>query len=193
MRPFLEKGVVVTDQQKPPASLLSKSIPEPTLFELLRMVFFFFAIWLAVIALALSSLRAHGETIPSTSGLIVAPVAHPLPDLSRSLHVGDYARFAGIAAYRSLDWKTTTTGIRLGCKEVVLPKSIANNSGRLAAFEIGATAAQIGASTFLIHHGHRKLAETMDYVTIGAGMLVVSFNEHAIHSQEAFTSKLVKE
>jgi hypothetical protein len=110
-----------------------------------------------------------------------------------TIHFADYMRFAGIATYRTLDWKTTTTGIRLGCKEVILPKSIANNSGRLAAFEVGATAAQIAASTFLIHRGHRKLAQSIDYLTIGAGMLVVSFNEHAIHAQQAFTSTLVKE
>lgn len=160
------------------------------------MAFFFFAIWLAVIALALSSMHAQGETFPlaSTSALLVAPVvAHPLPDLSRSLHVADYARFAAIGAYRTLDWKTTTTGIRLGCKEVILPKSIANNSGRLAAFEVAATAGQIAASTFLIHRGHRKLAQSIDYLTIGAGMLTVAWNEHSIHEQQAFTSGLERE
>ena len=142
----------------------------------------------AVLLVAASSPAA----LPSSASLLAAPMAHPLPDLSRSLHVGDYARFAGIAAYRSLDWKTTTTGIRLGCKEVILPRSIADNSGRLAAFEVGATAGQIAASTFLIHRGHRKLAQTIDYLSIGVGMLTVSWNEHAIHSQESLTSKLVE-
>jgi hypothetical protein len=122
----------------------------------------------------------------ASSSAITKPPAKP----DTAIHFGDYMRFGGIAAYRALDWKTTTTGIRLGCKEVVLPQSVANNSGRLAAFEAGATAAQIGASTFLIHRGHRKLAESIDYISIGAGMLFVSWNEHSIHTQEARTYEI---
>ena len=147
----------------------------------------------AALALLLIAASASAETLPSTSGsLILAPVVHPLPDMSRSLHMADYVRFGGIAAYRALDWQTTNTAIRIGCHERILPQSIANSPGRLAAFETGAAVGQMAGSAFLIHHGHRKLAQAIDWVSIGAGMLTVSSNEHYIHDRESAISKLVE-
>lgn len=124
--------------------------------------------------------------------LLVAAATQPTkPDTA--IHFGDYMRFAGIATYRALDWKTTTDGIRIGAHESVLPNAIAAHSGRLALYEAGMTGAEVGLSVLLIKHNHRRMAQTMDYLSIGAGMLFVSYNLHTIHAQESFTSKLVKE
>jgi hypothetical protein len=134
----------------------------------------------ASIALLLVAVSASAETMPPTK-----------PDTT--IHFADYMRYGGIATYRLLDWKTTTDGIHIGAHEVVIPASIADHSGRLAMFEAGMTGAQVGVSVLLIKHNHRRIAQTVDCLSIGAGMLFVAHNVQTIHTTESNASKLVKE
>jgi hypothetical protein len=110
-----------------------------------------------------------------------------------TIHFSDYTRYAGVATYRALDWKTTEDGLKLHCKEVELPRAVVESNGRLALFEGVATAGEIAGSVYLIRHGHRRIAQALDYVSIGVGMMVVSANVHAIHTAESNQSTLVKE
>jgi hypothetical protein len=100
------------------------------------------------------------------------PPAH----VDTKIHFADYAAYAGIGAYRTLDYLSTRRGLAHGAGEDILPNFVVKNPPVFAAFEGLATAGEIAGSVYLIHHGHRKLARFTNYVSIGVGSVVVAHN-----------------
>jgi hypothetical protein len=93
-----------------------------------------------------------------------------------TIHFSDYAAYAGIGTYRTLDYFSTRRGLALGGHEEILPNFVAKNAPVLAAFEGLATAGEVAGSVYLIRHGHRKLARFENYVSIGVGSVTVARN-----------------
>lgn len=92
------------------------------------------------------------------------------------VHLTDYAAYASIATYRTLDYTSTRYGLSLGGHEDILPSFVVKNLPVFAAFEGLATAGEISGSVYLIHHGHRKLARFTNAVSIGVGSFMVARN-----------------
>lgn len=153
-----------------------------------RWTFIAFALLLLCCLLACTS--ASGEPLPSapvpsySSSLhpviAAAPVRLPLPRLSlprqETPHLLDLGLYASIAGYRALDYLSTRRALARGAREKVLPQWVVENRGAFVAFEGLATASEVGGSVWLIHHGHRRMARTMNMVSIGLGAQAVVNN-----------------
>jgi hypothetical protein len=83
----------------------------------------------------------------------------PLPDAPQP--APDRIAQAGLAAAASArigDWLTTRAMLQRGNRELILPSSIAHNSGGLAGVEVGMTMGDWLAGRWLARKGHRKWA-----------------------------------
>jgi hypothetical protein len=109
------------------------------------------------------------------------------------INVKDYMRFGLVVGTRALDYSTTREGVRLGAHEAVLPKSFAATDARLGAFEGALTIGQIVGDVWLIKRNHRKIAESLDWISIGVGGLVDANNKRVIDNVKSSRSKLTKE
>jgi hypothetical protein len=99
--------------------------------------------------------------------LCCLPVKAETPDTT--IHAADYALYASIASWRTLDYFSTRRALALGGKEEVLPQFVVDSPVRLGLFEGLATAGEIAGSVYLIRHHHRKLARFENAVSIGLG------------------------
>jgi hypothetical protein len=59
---------------------------------------------------------------------------------------------------------------------MILPQWVVNSSGTFIAFEGLSAGGEIGSSIWLIRHGHRRLARTMNMISVGAGVGAVADN-----------------
>jgi hypothetical protein len=91
-------------------------------------------------------------------------------------HLFDVGLYASLATYRTLDYFSTRRAIAGGAREMVLPQWVVENRGTFIAFEGLATASEVGSSVWLIRHGHRRMARTMNVVSIGLGLQAVAHN-----------------
>jgi hypothetical protein len=98
-----------------------------------------------------------------------------LPEQGRP-HLLDLGLYASVASYRTLDYLSTRRALAGGARERVLPQWVVENRGTFIAFEGLATASEIGGSIWLIRHGHRRVARTMNVVSIGLGVQAVVNN-----------------
>jgi hypothetical protein len=145
----------------------------------------FVAFGLLVLCCLLACTSASGEPAPpaptpaySSSlrpAIAAARARVSLPEQGRP-HLLDGALYASIAGYRTLDYLSTRRALAGGAHEVILPQWVVNNRGTFIAFEGLATASEIGGSMWLIRHGHRRIARTMNSVSIGLGVQAVVNN-----------------
>jgi hypothetical protein len=145
----------------------------------------FVAFGLLVLCCLLACTSASGEPAPpaptpaySSSlrpAIAAARVRVSLPEQGRP-HLLDGALYASIASYRTLDYLSTRRALAGGAHEVILPQWVVNNRGTFIAFEGLATASEIGGSMWLIRHGHRRMARTMNAVSNGLGTQAVVNN-----------------
>ena len=145
----------------------------------------FIAFGLLLLCCLLACTSASGEPAPSapvpsySSSLhpviATAPARLSLPR-GETLHLLDFGLYASIAGYRTLDYLSTRRAIAGGAREKVLPQWVVDNPGTFIAFEGLATASEVGGSVWLIHHGHRRIARTMNLVSIGLGTQTVVNN-----------------
>jgi hypothetical protein len=153
----------------------------------------FVAFGLLVLCCLLACTSASGEPAPSapvprySSSLrpviAAASVRIPLPEQGKP-HLLDDALYASILSYRALDYFSTRRALAGGAHEVILPQWVVENRGTFIAFEGLATASEIGGSVWLIRHGHRRMARTMNVVSIGLGTQAVvnNYTEPLIHA-----------
>lgn len=123
--------------------------------------------WLGVVCLL-------AVAIPATAESTITPELVRRQD--NRVHFADYVAYAGIATYHALDYQSTRQGLRMGLKEAVLPNALVHSPGAFAGYEAGLTALEVSSSVMLIHHGHRKLARTVNLISIGIGAAVVARN-----------------
>lgn len=145
----------------------------------------FVAFGLFVLCCLLICRSASGEPAPSAPTLSYSSSLHPviaaapvrirLPEGGRP-HLLDDALYTSIAGYRALDYFSTRRALAGGAHEVVLPQWVVENRGTFIAFEGLATASEVGGSVWLIRHGHRRMARTMNAVSIGLGVRAVVNN-----------------
>lgn len=143
------------------------------------------AFGLLVLCCLLACTPASGEPSPSapvpsySSSLhpviAAAPARLSLPR-QETPHLLDLGLYASVAGYRTLDYLSTRRALARGAHERVLPQWVVENRGTLIAFEGIATASEVGGSVWLIHHGHRRIARTMNLVSIGLGTQAVVNN-----------------
>ncbi len=145
----------------------------------------FVAIGLLLLCCLLACTAASGEPAPSV----------PVPSYSSSLHpiiaaapthipmarqarpqLLDLGLYASLASYRTLDYLSTRRALAGGAREIILPQWVVSNRGTFMAFEGLATASEVGGSVWLIRHGHRRMARTMNVVSIGLGVQAVVNN-----------------
>jgi hypothetical protein len=144
----------------------------------------FVAFGLLLLCCLLACTSASGEPAPSapvpsySSSLrpviAAAPVRVSLPQPTP--HLLDVGLYASLATYRTLDYLSTRRAIAGGAREMVLPQWVVENRGTFMAFEGLATASEVGSSVWLIRHGHRRIARTMNVVSIGLGVQAVVNN-----------------
>jgi hypothetical protein len=145
----------------------------------------FVAFGLLVLCCLLACTSASGEPAPpaptpaySSSlrpAIAAARVRVSLPEQGRP-HLIDLGLYTSIAGYRTLDYLSTRRALAGGAHEVILPQWVVNNRGTFIAFEGLATAGEIGGSMWLIRHGHRRMARTMNAVSIGLGTQAIVNN-----------------
>jgi hypothetical protein len=145
----------------------------------------FVAFGLLVLCCLLACTSASGEPAPSAPTptyssslrpvIAAARVRVSLPEHGRP-HLLDDALYASLAGYRTLDYFSTRRALAGGAHEVILPQWVVDNRATFIAFEGLATASEIGGSVWLIRHGHRRLARTMNAVSIGLGVQAVVHN-----------------
>lgn len=155
------------------------------------------AFGLLVLCCLLACTSASGEAEPSATTpsyssslrslrpvIAAAPVRLSLPEQGRP-HLLDDAMYASIAGYRAFDYLSTRRALAGGAHEVILPQWVVENRGTFIAFEGLATASEIGGSVWLIRHGYRRTARTMNAVSIGLGTQAVvnNYTEPLIHAQ----------
>ncbi len=157
------------------------------------------AVWLTLLMVALGPAvrQAFGEAHPVTNKVVVASIEAPSSAISSSFDRSflvrpamtplprpeqpkfvDHALYLAIAAYRTMDLVSTQHAIALGAREVELPQWVVANTATFAAFEGLATAGEVGASVWLIHRHHRRLARTVNMVSISLGTNTVLHNYH---------------
>jgi hypothetical protein len=144
----------------------------------------FIAVGLLLLCCLLACTSASGEPAPSapvpsySSSLhpviATAPARLSLPQ--ETPHLLDFGLYASIAGYRTLDYLSTSRALAGGAREKVLPQWVVDNRGTFIAFEGLATASEVGGSVWLIRHGHRRIARTMNLVSIGLGTQTVVNN-----------------
>jgi DNA-binding transcriptional LysR family regulator len=137
------------------------------------------------LCVALVPAHALGETAPDTQPLsisrslapviLIRPREAPLPQQERP-HPLDDALYLSIAGYRTFDYLSTRDALANGAHEAVLPQWVVDHSETFLAFEGIATATEVESSVWLIHHHHRRLARTMNILSIGAGVGIVVHN-----------------
>ncbi len=145
----------------------------------------FVAVGLLLLCCLLACSSASGESAPSlpvpgySSSLhpiiAAAPTHISLPQQERP-HLLDLGLYASLASYRTLDYLSTRYAIAGGAHEMILPQWVVANRGSFMAFEGLATASEVGGSVWLIRHGHRRVARTMNVVSIGLGVQAVMNN-----------------
>jgi hypothetical protein len=145
----------------------------------------FVAFGLLVLCCLLACTSASGEPAPSAPipaysssvrpVIAAARVRVSIPEQGRP-HLLDDALYASLAGYRTLDYFSTRRALPGGAHEVILPQWVVDNRGTFIAFEGLATASEIGGSVWLIRHGHRRMARTMNAVSIGLGVQAVVHN-----------------
>ena len=143
------------------------------------------AFGLLLLCCLLACTSASGEPAPSapvpsySSSLhpviATAPARLSLPR-GETPHLLDFGLYASVASYRTLDYLSTRRALAGGAREKVLPQWVVDNPGTFIAFEGLATASEVGGSVWLIHHGHRRIARTMNLVSIGLGTQTVVNN-----------------
>jgi hypothetical protein len=107
--------------------------------------------------------------------IAAAPTRISLPQQARP-HLLDLGLYASLASYRTLDYLSTRRALAGGAREMILPQWVVANRGTFMAFEGLATASEVGGSVWLIRHGHRRMARTMNVVSIGLGAQAVVNN-----------------
>lgn len=75
--------------------------------------------------------------------------------------------FAGVGAFRTLDYFSTLNMRRRGRQEILLTNDAVDNHAAFAAIEAAATGTSIGASFLFHHYGHHKLERWTSFVHIG--------------------------
>jgi hypothetical protein len=145
----------------------------------------FVAFGLLVLCCLLACTSASGEPAPSAPTptyssslrpvIAAARVRVSLPEQERP-HLLDDALYASLTGYRTLDYFSTRRALAGGAHEVILPQWVVDNRGTFIAFEGLATASEIGGSVWLIRHGRRRMARTMNAVSIGLGVQAVVHN-----------------
>jgi hypothetical protein len=121
----------------------------------------------------------HDSTAPifssSLNPVTVSP-AQVAISTPQNPHLLDGALYASIASYRTLDYFSTRRALARGAHEMILPQWVVNSSGTFIAFEGLSAGGEIGSSIWLIRHGHRRLARTMNMISVGAGVGAVADN-----------------
>ena len=145
----------------------------------------FIAVGLLLLCFLLACTSASAESAPADSNLpyssslhpviAVAPARIALPQQQRP-HLLDDALYAWIAGYRAFDYLSTRRALAGGAREVVLPQWVVANRSTFIAFEGLATAGEVSGSMWLIRHGHRRMARTVNTVSIGLGVRTVVHN-----------------
>jgi hypothetical protein len=105
---------------------------------------------------------------------IVHPVRVPL-ERPRAQRI-DFALYASIAVYRTMDYVSTRRALSAGGRETQLPQWVVDSPPTFVAFEGLATAVEAGTSLWLIRHGHRSVARTFNAVSISLGTNTVLHN-----------------
>lgn len=145
----------------------------------------FYRIVLALTIATASALTASAAEPGESSGFSVSahsiyvPAAYlsHLPETNTGLSKLDYSLYGGVVTYRALDYLSTAKCARdILCHERELPRAVIETQGGLAAFEAGMAGLEIGTSVWLHRHGHRKLARTMDILSVGSGGVTVALN-----------------
>ncbi len=139
-----------------------------------------------MIGIALTARAADSPAEPgansgysASAGSIYVPAAYlsHLPGADRRLSKVDYSLYGGVVAYRTLDYLSTAKCAKDAlCQERELPRAVIETHGGLAAFEAGMAGLEIGSSVWLHRHGYRKLARTMDIVSVSSGGVTVALN-----------------
>ena len=145
----------------------------------------FIAFGLLLLCCLLACASASGEPAPSAPVPSYSSSLHPVIaaaparlSLQRQErpHLLDLGLYASVAGYRTLDYLSTRRALAGGAREEMLPQWVVDNRGTFIAFEGLATASEVGGSVWLIHHGHRRIARTMNLVSIGLGTKTVVNN-----------------
>ena len=126
---------------------------------------------------------AFAATEPSSAGAFSSSAMPMEQAETRSVHVAvprveslDVALYSAIASYRTLDYVSTRRALDAGARETELPQWVVERPQNLAAFEALATAAETGASVWLIRHRHRSAARAFNAVSIYFGTSTVTHN-----------------
>jgi hypothetical protein len=75
--------------------------------------------------------------------------------------------FAGVGAFRALDYASTLNMQARGREEILLPDDVVNNRAGFAALEAAGAATSIGLSYIMHRTGHHKLERWVSVVHIG--------------------------
>jgi hypothetical protein len=143
------------------------------------------AFGLLLLCCLLACASASGEPAPSAPVPSFSSSLHPVISTApahlslprrETPHLLDFGLYASDAGYRTLDYLSTRRALAGGAREKVLPQWVVDNPGTFIAFEGLATASEVGGSVWLIRHGHRRIARTMNLVSIGLGTQTVVNN-----------------
>lgn len=109
---------------------------------------------------------------PSTSNPdIASPVPKPQSERPATPHrfwdKENAWSFAGVGAFRTLDYFSTLNMRRRGRQEIFLTNDAVDNHAAFAAIEAATTGTSIGASYLFHRYGHHKLERWTSFVHIG--------------------------
>jgi hypothetical protein len=132
---------------------------------------------LAVICCTLT-VGASGETTAAwSSSSHLLPIAPASSANSYRVGMVDGALYAGVVAYRTLDYLSTEPCVHsLYCEEKELPHFVVDTKPGFIVFESSATAIEIASSYLLHRRGHGKMARALDLISISSGAWAVQHN-----------------
>ena len=119
---------------------------------------------------------ADTSAAPAWAIVRAAPVRVMPPLVTPQPRPLDGALYAAIAGYRTLDYLSTRQVLRAGGHESELPQWLVGSPAAFITFEAMATVAEVGSSVWLIRHGHRRMARTLNVVSVGLGGATVAHN-----------------
>jgi hypothetical protein len=131
---------------------------------------------LVVLLFAFANLAVAETSVFSRSSNLIQAARFTPP---RPYHIGalDASLYAGVVAYRALDYLSTEPCVHsLYCEEKELPQFVVNTKPGFIAFEASAAATEIASSYLLHRRGHGKAARAFDAFSIGSGSWGVEHN-----------------
>src|SRR5215475_5720365 len=101
------------------------------------------------------------------AGVSIAERQPASPPVHRFWDHTNVLLFAGVAAFRGLDYASTRNFQARGREEILLPDDVVNNSAGFASLEAAGVATSVGISYLLHRTGHHRLERWLSIGHIG--------------------------